>query len=128
MESVPYWVIESAKLSKMYVTDQLRGYIVNKTIDDNKVYVKCKFYGAKTKCGARGVLNFDIITETFGHTCDRVDLEFWNVFHARTEMKKMANSTTVPLKDIWSNVLSNSTQGVKNSIIIPQIESSMKYQ
>ena len=128
MDSVPYSVIESAKLSKTYITNQLRGYIVNKTIDENKAYLKCKFYGAKTKCGARGVLDFGILTETVGHTCDRVDLEFWNVFHARTEMKKMANSTTVPLRDIWSNVLSSSSQGVQKSVNFPQIQSSMKYQ
>jgi len=46
MESVPYSVIERAKLSKTYVTDQLCGYII-KTIDENKAYLKCKFYGAK---------------------------------------------------------------------------------
>jgi len=83
---------------------------------------------SQIKYGARGVLDFGVLRETVGHTCDRVDLEFWNVFHARSEMKKMANSTTVPLRDIWSNVLSNSSQGAQESINFPQIQSSMKYQ
>ncbi len=128
MDSVPYSVIESAKFTKVFVTDQLRGYIINKTVDENKAYLKCKFYGGKSKCGARGVLDFGCLKETVGHTCERVDEEFWNVLHARHEMKKMANSTTVPLKDIWSNVLSHSTKRVQETINFPQIQSSMKYQ
>jgi len=29
----------------------------------NLAYLKCKFYGAKAKCGGRGVLDFGMLTK-----------------------------------------------------------------
>jgi len=125
--SVPYTVIQNLKFSKTYVTSQLRGYVVSKKVNESKTYLKCKFYlnqTTKATCGARAVLNDGVLTETIGHVCDRVDQEYWNVFRAKLEMKKGANSTALPLRDIWSSVLSHSSLGAKESINFPGIESS----
>jgi len=129
--SVPYTVIQNLKFSKTYVTSQLRGYVVSKKVNESKTYLKCKFYHnqtTKASCGARAVLNDGVLTETVGHVCERVDQEYWNVFKAKLEMKKRANSSTLPLRDIWSNVLSHSSKGVKETINFPNIESTLKYQ
>ncbi len=129
--SVPYTVIQNLKFSKTYITNQLRGYVVSKKVNERKTYLKCKFYHNKTTkatCGARAALNDGVLTESIGHVCDRVDQEFWDVFKAKLEMKKGANTSTLPLRDIWSSVLSRSSQGARNAINFPGIESSMKYQ
>lgn len=125
-QNIPFTVIEGLKGAKVYRNEENRGYVLSKKIRENKLYLKCKFY--TQKCNGRAKLEDGLLYETTGHTCEQVAPEYWDIFHAKVEMKKRASSTADPLRNIWSDVLSQSSQEAQANVNWPGVAPSMKYQ